>query len=57
MTLYPGAHVSTPGASPQQAGQVYGALANGNKNALNTGKMGINDVSGGDFAAANGLFN
>ena len=57
MLLHSGANVATPGATPKQAGQVYQAFTTGNLHAVNDGRMGMWDAAGGDFVAANGLFN
>ena len=62
MRLHNGGNVSTPGASAQQASQVYNGFAAGNLKAImggNLQNLGANlwDMVGGDFAGVNGVFN
>ena len=57
MLLHDGANVSTPGATMQQAGTVYKAFVDGNGRAIHDGRMNLWDGVGGDFVAAQGLFN
>merc|ERR1719313_144300 len=57
MTIDPNAHVSTPGATKEQAGELYSSLAMGNVAALDSGKMSAMKAGAGSLAAANGLFN
>ena len=51
------AHISTPGANHNQAGEVYGAFGTGNGNAISSGQMDIRNGSCGIRGAAQGLRN
>ena len=57
MRLYPGAHVSTPGATSTQAGHLYGAMTHDDTKAMQSGHMSVSNAEGGAFSAANGMFN
>ena len=57
LTIGPGAHVSTPGATVTQAASLYGAFAQGDVQAHSTGHNTVGYTAGGALTAAKGIFN